>query len=83
MLRDLGVLLGPDRLGVEEAAGVVELDLTRRGQRGEGAGDLRGDRPEGSGFGEGVLPEIAHEAAPGALAVGQKESGYRDDLFCG
>ena len=42
-----------------------------------------GDGSDGYGFGEGVLPEIAHEAAPGALAIGEEEGGYGDDFFCG
>ena len=83
LLRDGVVVFGRDGFGVEEAAAVVELDLTGWGELGEGVVDLGGDGSDGYGFGEGVLPEIAHEAAPGALAVGEEEGGYGDDFFCG
>ena len=40
LLRDGVVVFGRDGVGIEEAAAVVELDLTGWGELGEGVGDL-------------------------------------------
>ena len=78
-----GVVGGGDGAGVEEAAAIVELDVLGGGEAGEGIGDLRGDSAGGEGVGEGVLPEVAHEAAPGTLAVGEEEGGDVDEAAGG
>ena len=69
-----------DRMGIEEAAAVVELDLPGRRQRCEGVLDLRGDRAGRHGFLQRVLPQVAHQAAPGAFAVRQEDRGDWNDF---
>lgn len=77
------MVFGRDGFGVEEAAAVVELDLAGGRELLEGVVDLRGNGSEGHGFSEGVLPEVAHEATPGTLSVGEEDGGYRKDFACG
>ena len=48
---DRGVLLGPDRLRVEEAPGVVELDLPRGGSAARAARICAPTAPGGAGSG--------------------------------
>ena len=61
---------------VEEAAAVVELDLS--GPRSECAraySICRGIAPGGTVSREGVLPQIAHQTTPGALLVREQDGG--------
>ena len=74
-LGDLFVIVRRDRRGVEEAAGVVQLDVPRRRQRGDGIADLRGDRASRHCLIEGVDPEIAHHAPERTLPVREKDYG--------
>jgi hypothetical protein len=77
------VVFGWNGVRVEEAAGVIELDLAGRWELRECMGDLRRDDSCWHGFREGVFPEIAHDAAEGALAVGQEDGGYWDGFVFG
>ena len=68
---------------IEEAPAVVELDLTGsrellQERTQSEPGSLRGNR-----LSQRVLPEITHQAAPGALAVGQKDRGDRNNFAGG
>ncbi len=75
-----GVIVGWDGGGVEEAAAVKELELFGLGTEVlEGIGNLMRDGAKGDGLGEGVLPEVAHQAAPGTFFVGQENAGGKDD----
>ncbi len=67
-----------DGLRVEEASGVVELDPARRREGGDGGADLAGDRARRRVARQRVLPEIAHQAPPGTLPIGQEDGRDRD-----
>lgn len=70
---DGGVVGGRDRVGIEEIAAVVELDVARKGQAIERPADLGGHGPDGDGVVRGVFPQVAHQAAEGAFAVGDED----------
>src|SRR5262249_33309112 len=80
MTGDLAVVFGRNRARIEETAGVVELDSTRRRKGGQRTANLRGDRASGNGLLRRVPPEIAHQAAPGALPVGEQDRGNGNDV---
>ena len=82
---DLLMLFGANRLCVEEAARVVQLDVPRPRQGRERPADLRGDRSRRRRLRKCVLPQVAHQAPPGALAVSQEDRGDGHDLavLCG
>lgn len=75
-----GIVFRGNGVGIKEAAAVVELDVAGWRKLPEGIVDLRRDSSCGEGFGERVLPEVAHEAAVGALAVGEEDGGDGNDL---
>src|SRR5258706_505291 len=79
-LGDGGIVGSRNRSPIEEAAAIVELEMFCARHPLERVIDLRGNRPEGLRFGGGVLPEIAHEAAPGAFAVRQENRRYLHQL---
>lgn len=79
-LGDRGIFGLWDGFDIEETAGVVEFDIAQLGQAAALAFclskrevDLPSDGPGRHGFVEGVLPEIAHQAAPRAFLVGEKD----------
>ena len=79
-LGDRGIFSLGDGFDIEETACVVEFDLAQLGQAAALAFclanrevDLPGDGTGRHGFVEGVLPEIAHQAAPRAFLVGEKD----------
>ena len=78
--RDRTVIFPRDRLPVEEAPGVVELGPPRRRQMRERRPDLLGNRPGRNRFRQGVAPEIAHQAAPGAFAIREEDCRDPDHL---
>ena len=75
---DRGMVFRGNGPAVEEAAGVVELDPAGRRKRRERLGDLGRDRPGAGALLERVLPQVAHQASPGALAVRQEDGGDVD-----
>ena len=89
-LSDCGKIFRRDRARIEEAPAVVELDLFRSSQVGasvpaspdllQSKVDLRGNGPDRRRFRERVFPQVAHEAAPRAFAVREKDGGDRDDF---
>ena len=60
-------------LRVEEAARVVQLQLTNRRQPRERVPNLTGDHSFRDHVVERVDPEVAHDAAERALPVGQED----------
>ena len=68
---------------VEEAAAVIELDLPRWGQPRQSKADLLGDCAGWNAFSECVAPQIAHQASPGTLSIGEKDGRDRDDFARG
>ena len=77
-LGQLKQIAGRNGLGVEEVAGIVELDVPRRRQLTQGEPDLGRDGAIGHALVGGVTPQIAHQTAERTLAVGQK---HRGDVF--
>ena len=71
--RNVLVIVRGNLLRVEEAPGVVQLDVPYRRQLVESRTDLRNDRACRNGLVERVAPEVAHDAAPRALAAGQED----------
>src|SRR6185436_10826412 len=71
------VVLDRDRLRVEEAPGVIQLDLASRRQCGERLANLLDDCPPRHRRIERVDPQVAHHAAERALAIGQEDDGGR------
>ena len=73
-----------DGARIEEAARVVELEVgppgRHAGRRSSACADLRGDGPFGDRLLQRVPPEVAHQAAPGALAVRQEDRRDLDRL---
>src|SRR5262245_60860110 len=84
---DFGILCDGYRVGIEEASGIVELEaraLSRRGREVlQGETNLLCDGARRNSSLEGVPPEVAHEAAPRALTVGQKDRGDFNRLTIG
>ena len=82
-LRDRRIVGRRDRPGIEEAAAVVELYLHRKGPRIRPCPNrklhLARNRPLRDGIAGGVLPQVAHQAAPGAFSVGQQHDAGIDD----
>src|SRR5271170_7445483 len=54
--------------------------MAGRGQMLKSELNLSRDRSNGHGLSQSVLPEIAHQAAPGALAVRQKDRCDRNNF---
>ena len=67
------MILGWDRLRVEEVAGVVELEVLRGRKPLQGVVDLRGNGSDGDTLIERVLPQVAHRAAKRTLFVGEED----------
>ena len=78
-LRDGGIVLGRNRVRIEEAAAVIELELSRRWKLEKCVIDLCRDRPERNRFAERVAPQVAHQTTKRALSIGEKDSGDRFD----
>ena len=74
-VRDCRVILNGDGARVEEAAAVIEFDLPRRREALQSVVNLCRNRSRWHRLRQRVLPEIAHQASPGALAVGEKDGG--------
>ena len=70
---DCGVVLGRNRLAIEEVPTVVQLHVLRGWQAPQREVDLFGDGTGRQAFVRGVLPQVAHETPIGALVVGQKD----------
>ena len=75
---------------IKEASRVVEFDLVELGQAAEllfsltkRVVDLFNDRTDRDGFVCCVLPEVAHQATPGALLVCQENGEAVDKLALG
>jgi hypothetical protein len=66
------ILVRRNGVGVEEAPGVIELDLARGGQPRKRVANLLRDVPAADGSVECVYPEVAHQAAERALPVGDQ-----------
>lgn len=66
---------GRNRLRVKEVSAVVKFDVLRRRKPRQGEVDLLRDRPDRHGFVGRVLPQVAHQAAKRALAVGEEDRG--------
>ena len=79
-LGDGGIVVARDRLRVEEVAAVVELDVAAGGRRASGVVDLCWDRSRRDGLVRRVLPQVAHQAAERALAIGQEDRRNVDDF---
>ena len=76
---DGGMVFYRDGAGIEEAAAVVELDVTGRRKPVKGESICAGIAPMGTAS-QRVLPEVAHQAAPGTFAVGEKNGRYRSNF---
>src|SRR5205814_6056728 len=72
-LRDCWIILIWNCPAIKKTAAVVELYLSRGGEARQGVINLGRNGAEGNGLRERVSPQIAHQAAPGTLAVGQKD----------
>ena len=79
-LCDLFIVFGRDLLRIEEAAGVVQLDLPDRRQIGERRSDLVRNGTTRHDFVQCVGPQVAHDATERTLAVGQEDDGSRHQL---
>src|SRR5690606_34180089 len=80
--RDGVVVRFGNRPGIEEAAGIVELDVPDtgcdRGERLHGGANLGRDGARWRRARDRVLPQVAHRAAPGALGTGQEDGPDAD-----
>src|SRR5207249_6203365 len=72
---DLEILLLWDGAGIEKASCVVELDPSGGRQAIERIPYLRGNGAGRAGVVEGILPEVAHQAAPRAFTIRQEDRG--------
>ena len=87
--RDSDAIVVIDRhsAGIKEAAGVIQLDLADRLVRAieclSRPGDLRGNRSARRVAFRGVPPEVAHHAAPWALAAGEEHGAHARDRSVG
>src|SRR2546428_2281222 len=82
--RDSWIVGGGNRVGIEEAPAIVELDLARRRQLRQSIIYLRRNRAQRQRFCQRVLPQVAHQAAPGAFSIRQEDRRDRDEFagFC-
>ena len=81
---DLGMVLGGNRLGIEEISRVIQLDLSGGGQSLQDVVNLSGDRTEGDPFVQCVPPEITHGAAKRTFSIGEENRhDILDDSRCG
>src|ERR1041385_1879701 len=69
-----------DRAAIEKTSAVVKLECLRGRQASEPMIDLRGNRTLRAGFGEGVPPEVAHQATPRTFAIGQENCCHSDEF---
>src|SRR5580698_1244881 len=74
--RDCGVVLDRNRMMIEEAPAVIELDLACWRQLRESIFDLMWNRAERNGLHRCILPEVAHQATPGTLAICKEDGRY-------
>src|SRR6266576_2228543 len=79
-LRDGGIACSWNRSSVEKAPAIVEVEIFGLRHLLERVIDLPGNRSGRHGFDEGILPEIAHEAAPRTFAVRQENRRYLHEL---
>ena len=79
-LRDGREILRRNRARIEEAARVVELDLAGFYELPQREVDLLRDRARRNGFGQRIFPEIAHQTAPRAFAIRQKDRCDANDF---
>ena len=79
-LGDRRMVFRRNRAWIKKAAAVVEFDLARGRELGEREIDLRRDGSGRHGSGERVLPQVAHQAAPRALAIRQEDRRDRHDF---
>src|ERR1043166_8081665 len=85
-----GKILGRDRAGIEEASAIVKLEVARarrdrRGapgcvERSQSHVNLPRNRSGRHRFVERVLPQIAHQTAPGTFPVRKKYRRDRDNF---
>ena len=82
--RDSWIVGGGNRVRIEEAPAIVELDLARRRQLRQSIINLRRNSARRQSFCQRVLPQVAHEAAPGAFSIRQEDRRDRDQFagFC-
>src|SRR4051812_33561692 len=75
-------IFGRNRFRIEEAAGVVKFDLGTCGAAKlcQRKIDLRGDGSGRNCFRERVLPQVAVEAAPRALTIGENDGGNGNNV---
>src|SRR6185437_1186209 len=65
---------------VEEASAVIELDLPSRRQPRECEAYLLWNGSRRKAFGKCVPPQVAHQAAPWALPIREKDGCNRDQF---
>src|SRR5262245_59993834 len=84
--RDSRVITRWDGARIEEAPAIVKLDLPRRwhafarGHCSERVIDLRRNRARRHRLRQRVLPQIAHQATPGTLTIGEENGGDGNNL---
>src|SRR5439155_6335848 len=78
--RDSWIVGGGNRVRIEEAPAIVELDLARRRQLRQSVIYLRRNSARRQSFCQCVSPKVAHQAAPGALSIRQEDRRDRDQL---
>src|ERR1700761_5081570 len=81
--RNRGVIFRRYGMHVEEAAAVIELDLTCWGQPGQRKADLLRDGAGWNAFSEGIAPQVAHQTSPGTFSIREKDRRDRDDFARG
>ena len=77
---DLLVVCGRDRLTVEEAPAVVELDGARRWQSIECISELCRNCADRCRLLQRMPPQIAHETPPGTFPICQQDRSDRNDF---
>ena len=82
-VRNSGIIIRGYGMHVEEAAAVIELDLTCWGQPGQGKADLFGYSAGWNTFSERIAPQVAHQASPRTFSVREKDGRDRDDFARG
>lgn len=72
-LRDGWIILKWNCAAIKKTAAVIELHLSRGGKARQGVINLCGDGTDRNRLRERVLPQVAHQAAPGTLAIGEED----------
>src|ERR1043166_3069569 len=78
LLRDGWIIFWRNCAAIKKGAAVIELYLPRDGEARQGVINLGRNCACGDGLRERVSPQVAHQAAPGTLAVGQED---RRDIY--